>query len=549
TITNQSIIDAGTNVSVTLENQSLYSMQRKTLLGLDAQYRFNKNLTVGATLLNFSEKALTEKVNIGDELINNTMWGLNLSYNKEFMWLTNLVNKIPTVNATSPSTFSLNAEFAQIVPAKQKSGTNKGSSYIDDFEATQTGIDLRSPYSWFLAPTPYDPSADALFPEASLTNDIAYGKNRALLAWYYIDRMWTQRNSSMVPGYMKSDPWFLSNPYVREVKISELYPYRDLAYGEANYIQTLNLSYYPKERGPYNLDAENLDQDGNLLYPEKRWGGIMRKMDNTNFETSNVEYLQFWMLDPFLDPENPNTDGGDLYFNFGEISEDILKDGMKSYENGLPVDGNNDFITETKWGRVSRQNSLTYAFENSADARLMQDVGLDGLPNDDEYNFSSYKDYLERLRMKLPASTIASMQENPFSAMNDPAGDNYHFFRSSYYDETHADILTRYKRYNGVEGNSLSPDQSPNPYYQSARAVPDVEDINQDNTLNEYERYFQYKVSIRPEDLEVGKNYITDVHEQEVNTAAGKQRAVWYQFKIPLSAPDKVVGGISDFST
>ena len=549
TITNQSIIDAGTNVSVTLENQSLYSMQRKTLLGLDAQYRFNKDLTIGATLLNFSEKALTEKVNIGDELINNTMWGLNLSYNKEFMWLTNLVNKIPTVNATSPSTFSLNAEFAQIVPAKQKSGTNKGSSYIDDFEATQTGIDLRSPYSWFLAPTPYDPSADALFPEASLTNDIAYGKNRALLAWYYIDRMWTQRNSSMVPGYMKSDPWYLSNPYVREVKISELYPYRDLAYGEANYIQTLNLSYYPKERGPYNLDAENLDQDGNLLYPEKRWGGIMRKMDNTNFETSNVEYLQFWMLDPFLDPDNPNTEGGDLYFNFGEISEDILKDGMKSYENGLPVDGNNDFISETKWGRVSRQNSLTYAFENSADARLLQDVGLDGLPNDEEYNFSSYKDYLDRLRMKLPASTIASMQDNPFSAMNDPAGDNYHFFRSSYYDETHADILTRYKRYNGVEGNSLSPDQSPNPYYQSARAVPDVEDINQDNTLNEYERYFQYKVSIRPEDLEVGKNYITDVHEQEVNTAAGKQRAVWYQFKIPLSAPDKVVGGISDFST
>ncbi|MDE6027601.1 MAG: cell surface protein SprA, partial [Muribaculaceae bacterium] len=233
TITNQSIIDSGTNVSVTLENQSLYSMQRKTLLGLDAQYRFNKDLAIGGTILNFSEKALTEKVNIGDELINNTMWGLNLSYNKEFMWLTNLVNKIPTVNATSPSTFSLNAEFAQIVPAKQKSGSNKGSSYIDDFEATQTGIDLRSPYSWFLASTPYDAGADALFPEASLTNDVAYGKNRALLAWYYIDRMWTQRNSSMVPGYMKSDPDFLSNPYVREVKIGELTPYRDIAYGES----------------------------------------------------------------------------------------------------------------------------------------------------------------------------------------------------------------------------------------------------------------------------------------------------------------------------
>ncbi len=549
TITNQSIIDSGTNVSVTLENQSLFSMQRKTLMGLDAQYRFNKDLTVGATLLNFSEKAVTEKVNIGDELVNNTMWGVNLSYNKELTWLTNLLNKIPTVNSVAPSTFNVNAEFAQLVPAKQKSGTNKGSSYIDDFEATQTGIDLRSPYSWFLASTPYEAGADALFPEASLSNNVDYGKNRALLAWYYIDRMWTQRNSSMVPGYMKSDPKFLSNPYVREVKISDLYPYRDLAYGEANYIQTLSLSFYPKERGPYNLDAEDIADDGSLLHPEKRWGGIMRKMDNSNFETSNVEYLQFWLLDPFLDPENPNTEGGDLYFNFGEISEDILKDGMKSYENGLPIDGNDQFMTGTNWGKVSRQNSLTYAFENADNARPMQDVGLDGLPNEEEFVFSSYKEYLDKLRGKLPASTITAMQEDPFSAMNDPAGDNYHFFRSPYYDETHADILTRYKRYNGVEGNSLSPDQSSNPFYQSSRSVPDVEDINQDNTLNEYERYFQYKVSIRPEDFEVGKNYITDIQETEVNTPAGRQKNVWYQFKIPLSQPDKVVGGINDFTT
>lgn len=222
---------------------------------------------------------------------------------------------------------------------------------------------------------------------------------------------------------------------------------------------------------------------------------------------------------------------------------------MKSYENGLPVDGNNDFITETNWGRVSRQNSLTYAFDNTNNARRLQDVGLDGLSNDDEYTFGSYKDYLDKLRNKLPASTIAAMQENPFSAMNDPAGDNYHFYRSNYYDETKAGVLERYKRYNGVEGNSLAPEDSSNPQYQSARAVPDVEDINQDNTLNEYEKYFQYRVSLRPEDLEVGKNYITDKQVSQVTTAEGPQTVVWYQFKVPLTSPEKVVGGINDFST
>ncbi len=549
TITNQSIIDSGTNVSVSLENQSMFSMQRKTLLGLDAQYRFNKDFTLGASLLHFSEKSLTEKVNIGDEVINNSMFGVNLSYNKSFMWLTNLLAKVPTINATAPSTFNLNAEFAQLVPHGQKSGSASGSSYIDDFESTQTAIDLRSPYSWQLASTPWDNSASALFPEAQLSNNVDYGKNRALLAWNYIDRIFTQKNSSSIPGYLKNDLHQLSNPYIREVTVNEIFPARDLNYGEANYIQTLNLSFYPTERGPYNLDVTDIDQDGALLHPEKRWGGIMRKMDNTNFEASNVEYLQFWLLDPFLDEENPNYEGGDLYFNFGEISEDILKDGMKSYENGIPIDGNEEFMTETAWGRVSRQNSLTYAFENSANARPRQDVGLDGLPNDAEYSFPSYGEYVEALRQRLPATTIASMQEDPFSPMNDPAGDNYHFYRSDYYDNIRAGILDRYKRYNGVEGNSLSPDQSDNTQYQSSRSTPDVEDINQDNTLNEYERYFEYKVSIRPEDLVVGRNYITDIQESEQPTREGRTRVVWYQFKIPLSSPDRVVGDINDFST
>lgn len=549
TIINQSIIDSGTNVSVSLENMELYSMQRKTLLGFDAQYRFNKDFTLGGTLLHFSEKALTEKVNIGDEVINNTMFGVNLSYNKDFMWLTNLLNKVPTINASSPSSFRLNAEFARLVPGRQKSGSTKGSSYIDDFESTQTGIDMRNPYSWTLASTPYDSGADALFPEASLSNNVDYGKNRALLAWNYIDRMWTQKNSAMLPGYLRNDLKQLSNPYVREVTVDEIYPGRDVIYGESNYVQTLNLSFYPEERGPYNLDSDNIDDKGRLLFPERRWGGIMRKMDNTNFESSNVEYLQFWLLDPFLDPENPNREGGDLYFNFGEISEDILKDGMKSYENGIPIDGNYQFMTETNWGRVCTQNSLTYAFENAENARPLQDVGLDGLPNDDEYTFGSYATYLDRLRSKLSASTIAEMQEDPFSPMNDPAGDNYHFYRSPYYDEHQTSILDRYKHYNGVEGNSLSPDQSDNPQYQSSRSVPDVEDINQDNTLNEYERYFQYKVSIRPEDLEVGKNYVADRREKVVNTRNGPATAIWYLFKIPLGQPDKVVGGINDFST
>lgn len=550
TITNQSIIDSGQSISVTLENQSLFSMQRKTLLGLDLQYQFSRDLNIGATVMHFSERALTEKVNIGDEIVNNTMFGFNLSYNTQFMWLTNLLNKIPTVTATQPSRLSLTAEYAQLVPHSQKSGSNRGSSYVDDFESTQTGIDLRSPYAWVLAPTPYDPAPDAMFPEAAMSDNVAYGYNRALLNWYYIDRMFTSRNSSLAPGYLKSDLDQLSNPYVREVTSREIFPGRELNYGESPTIQTLNLSFYPTERGPYNLDADNIDSEGNLLYPERRWGGIMRRMDNTNFEQSNIEYVQFWLMNPFMDPENPNYDGGDLYFNFGEISEDILKDGLKSYENGIPVDGNDEFLRETVWGRVSSQNSLTYSFDNASGARLAQDVGLDGLPNDDEFTFPSYARYVERLRQKLSPTALAAMEADPFSPLNDPAGDNYHFYRGYDYDEQRLGVLARYKRYNGVEGNSLSPEDAADPLYQTSRATPDVEDVNQDNTLNEYERYFQYRVSIRPEDFVVGKNYITDKQVSVVRTRNDSDQTVeWYQFKIPLSDFERVVGSIKDFST
>ena len=545
TITNQSIIDAGTNISVSLENQATFNMQRKTLLGLDLDYAFNKNFHVGATVMHYGEKAIGDKLAIGSELVNNTIWGMNVSYNTQFMWLTNLLNKIPTVNAVAPSTLSFLGEFAQLVPHQAETGSVTGSSYIDDFESAQSGVDVRTPYSWTLASTP------AMFSESELSNNVDYGKNRALLAWYYVDRMFTQRNSTYAPGYIKNDLDALSYPYAREVPYSEVFPGRELTYGQSSTIQTLNLSFYPRERGPYNLDAENVDREtGELLNPDKRWGGIMRKMENTNFEQANYEYIQFWMLDPFMDPDLGNEDGGYLYFNLGEVSEDILKDGQKSYENGLPINSDTTYVTTTNWGKVSSQTSLTYAFDNTNGARILQDVGLDGLSTSEEFNHPSYAKFLSDLQNKLSPDRWEAMKDDPFSPRNDPAGDNYYFYRHNYYDSNHASILDRYKHYNGTDGNSLSQSDAGDGQYQTSRSTPDVEDINQDNTLNEYERYFQYRVAIHPDSMRVGMNYISDKQVASVHTRNGDvQQATWYQFTIPLFDYEKKVGSIQDFST
>ncbi len=428
--------------------------------------------------------------------------------------------------------------------------SKSGNTVIDepDPKPTEILINLSSPYRWALSSVP----ADALlFPEASLVNDVTYGKNRALLAWYTIDQVFTQRNSPDAPDYIKNDLDGLSYPYAREVSINEVYPDHDLKDGESSVIPTLNLSFYPSERGQYNLDATNVDEYGHLLYPERRWGGIMCFLTRqyNNFESAGVNCLQFWLLDPFMDPDLGNHDGGFLYFNLGDVSEDILKDGLMSFENGLPDNGESTAAIQTVWGKVPSQAPVTYAFDNSSSTRIHKDVGFDGLLTAEEFVHPSYAQFIEDLKRKLPASTVASMREDPFSPINDPASDNYAFYLHTYYDQSKASIIERYKHYVGTEGNSLSPAEANDRQHQTSRSIPDIEDIDLNFSLNENERYFQYRIAIVPDSMRVGSNYITDKHVANVRTRNGQaQVATWYQFTIPLNEYERKIGSINDFS-
>jgi cell surface protein SprA len=136
------------------------------------------------------------------------------------------------------------------------------------------------------------------------------------------------------------------------------------------------------------------------------------------------------------------------------------------------------------------------------------------------------------------------------SIQADPANDDYHYFRGSDFDRIEAPVLRRYKRINNPQGNSPDNENSPESYSTAYKSTPDVEDINQDYTLNEYEKYFQYHVSIRPEDLRIGTNFIVDKREGEVPLRNGnKETVTWYQFRIPLDEYEQKVGSISDFTS
>ena len=545
-ILNSSIIESGTPVNVSLENQSTFSMQRKSLFGMHAEYTFNPNFSIGATVMHLNEKPLTTKVNTGSEPLSNTIWGANISYKKEFQWLTNLIDKVPWITATQPSSFSINAEFAQLIPGHTKTVSKAGLAYIDDFESTKTNIDVHYPNYWKLSSTP----TSDLFPEASLSDNIEYGFNRALFSWYSIDQVLVVPQNN-TPSHLSSNLDSLSDHRVRVVLEQELFPYKESLATDNNRMSVLNLSFYPKQRGPYNLDTDGMNADGTLKNPEKRWGGMMRKLDNTDFETANIEYIEFWMMDPFLTNQSPTYEGGDIYFNLGDVSEDILKDGKKSFEHGLPANGSDDNTETTQWGRVSKTSSTVIAFSNESGARQNQDLGLDGLSTEQELAFNTYADYVSRLRAKVTDPlTIERWEADEFSPLLDPAGDNYHFYRGSDYDRERKSILERYKYFNGTEGNSPATENSSESYGTASTLEPDIEDINKDNTLNEYEKFYEYKVEIRRGKMEVGQNFITDKITSKVKLRNGQTVDVdWYQFKIPVRQYQKRVGNIRNFKS
>jgi len=547
TILNQSIIDAGTNVSVSLESNSDYGMQRKTMMGVNWEYDFSKNLTMGGTLQHLNEQALTSKVGMGEEPLNNTLWGLSLNWKQESQWLTNMLDKIPLLHVTQPSQIQFTGEFAQLI-AGQASGTQDNASYLDDFENTKNLIGVGDPKSWVLSSVP------TMMPGYNDKTGVSSGYDRALLAWYNVDPIFTRRSSSLTPSHIKSDLDQLSDHRVREVYVKELYPNRDQSTynGAVSTLPVLNLAYYPQERGPYNLTTQ-FNPDGTLQNPAAKWGGMMRKLETTDFEQANIEYVEFWLLDPFIDLRKAGIASqysGDLYINLGEVSEDVLRDGKKFYESGMPVDGSNAF-SYTQWGKIPEQATQTYAFATTSGSRSKQDVGLNGLTDEEERTYDAYRQWLDAVSAVVQNDSLIQAWRQ------DPAGDDYHYYRGSDFDNARTSILERYKRINNPQGNSPDTDQRTESYDTSYKTGPDVEDINQDYPLNEYERYYQYRIRISDDELQAYNrgaksedSYIVDHRDYTPKLRNGDSITVrWYQFRIPLAEYQDKVGSINDFTS
>ena len=545
-ILNESIINSGKALKVTYEKADIFNFQSRTLLGARADYRLSDDITFGATLLHHFERPLRSRPTIGEEPPKNTKYGFDLNFKKESILVTKLVDAIPLIQTKERSIITANGEFAQLIPGTSNLVNGEGTSYIDDFENTATPYSMSNWIRWKHASTPktednrFDPSAGA-------QDDITAMYKRAKLSWYTIDNVFYRTGGRSKPQNITDED--IANHFVRPISPQELFPQRDREVINTNF-PTFDIAYFPSEKGIYNLNPD-VTNNGLLRNPERNWGGITAAVTTeVDFDKANIAYIEFWLMDPFLQSSSglnvvqdgiinqPNVTGGQMYFNLGNVSEDIIRDRKMAFENGLPANGDKTTatITENNWGFVTNAQYINNAFDNEPTARLNQDVGLDGMNNDEE--LIKFQNELSQLPPTLNSDIV-----DKFRA--DPSSDDFEYFLSEKLDQENAKVLQRYKNFNGVDQNS--PDLSSNtlPYSPSGNTIPDNEDLNNDHSIGNLEEYYEYKVDLKPGQLKVGEGYIMD---KVTDTRTGDE-VNWYLFRIPISQPDKAVGNISGFKS
>lgn len=544
-ILNESIINSGKNIKVSYEKADLFNFQSRSLLGARFEYRANKDFNIGATVLHHFERPLYTRPAIGNEPPKNTKYGFDVNYRTESRFLTKLVDAIPLIQTKEKSLVNFSGEFAQLIPGTSNLVNGEGTSYIDDFENSVTPFRLSNWLLWKLGSTPTTPD-DRFDLSGGLTDDLKFSYKRAKLAWYVIDNIFYRTGgAAKPPNITEAD---LANHYVRPIEPQEIFTQKQREVINTNY-PIFDIAYYPAERGAYNYNPD-LTSQGQLKDPQSNWGGVTTAIrSEVDFDKSNIEYIEFWLMDPFINSSNgvvldgsanpqPNFTGGELVFNLGSISEDVMRDRKMAFENGLPVNGEKtvENVTENSWGAVTNQQYINNAFNNEPGARINQDIGWDGLNDDEE--LVKFDDFINDLPPNISTPALDKIR-------TDPSFDNFKYFLDDEYDQNDIKILERYKNFNGLDQNS--PDLSNNvlPYSPSGSTLPDNEDLNVDNTLGDLEEFYEYRVDLRPGQLDVGNGFIMD---KVTNTINGDE-VNWYLFRVPISQPDAVVGNISGFKS
>lgn len=309
------------NIEIKYEKASIFQLDKKTIVGGRAEYRFWENSFIGFTALYLNKSSLEQRVRVGQEPFSNFVWDLNTALNFKSGLLTDLANVISFGETNEVSTVKIEAEYAQVLPNpntlnNEKTGDNDGVAYIDDFEGTKRTTTLGIRYNtWTMASPP------KILPDLSHDTviDTIADKQRGRILWY--------------------------NPYDQEM-IKNIWPNRDV---NAETGQTTDVLQFEVWKDP--------EQD-----PVTTWAGVMRS--TASFPNQQkTKYLEMWVKeDTVLSSQRVR-----INIDIGQISEDWY---MKS------VQGNKVTYSSPSWrGLNSEDKSRNGILDED------EDTGVDGIPN------------------------------------------------------------------------------------------------------------------------------------------------------------------------
>jgi len=299
TLLSEEAKDPNADIDINFDYSPFLAIQKKTLLGLRAEYNWSKDFNIGSTVLYKSDKAEDRKPRVGSETAKTVVYDIDASLKLYPQFLTTLVDALPIVQTTSPSNMSISAEIAQSHPNPNVDGV----AYIDDFEASSERLSLgTNRVQWQKSSAPYQFERDGL------------PFKRSQLLWHNL----------------RTPPL-----------IDDIYPRKDAATGASsvrslrfvfrpNYLDTIWDSTLVEEEYEFINEIVPLD-------PEvKSWAGVTRYFGD-RIDSKRVQLFEF----------RARGNSGKIHLEFGKISEDINGDSKPFTED---FENNNEFLEEEDTG-------------------------------------------------------------------------------------------------------------------------------------------------------------------------------------------------------
>ncbi len=360
-IRNQRALLPGANMAIKYEQNDLFQLASKTLLGARGEIEPFSNTKLGFTIMNLNQETLTDKVRLNEEPTNNSLFGVDAATSFNLGILTDALDALPLIKTREMSSIRFAGEAAYMLPdpntKKSTIAGDRGSgiAYIDDFEGARRTIPLGIGYAtWKLASSPVY-SYLGNIPETTKT----FSKGRLL--WY--------------------------NKLPSDVFITDIWPNKSVRRGQEQ-VTVMNLDYFPRERGMNNYSmntASTLEAD-----PKRNWAGVMKYLGAaaSNIIEQNINFLELWVKTEKIEGNStPDLRIGRLFIDLGRVSEDVIPNNKLNSEDLVKSNIPNGVLNA---GEDVGLDLLTDSEERQTHAALIaQYPGLNSDPSGDNWSYST----------------------------------------------------------------------------------------------------------------------------------------------------------------